>query len=235
MSNELKSLDDTIPFAIAGLRMAEVIDQLESEKKLRNAAFKKEEAAEVSNNILTDLLVEERTLNQVIPANIHEFYHHKIKQLLLRHLFDDDELISEDFKVLHDFSDNEMNRFIAQADYIRTSFKEQLRRINGEYTQVKNELNRLRRKIRDSESKAEEPRLQELRNKKAELEYEVRKLEEEKDNSIRAIEQLKIEKTTKEKRINELADRLKVSSKNKKKDDEIRQTIRRIKRLFDRL
>lgn len=225
LASDLKSLYDTIPFAIAGLRMAEVVDQLEAEKKLRNASFKKEEAAEAANKILTDLLLEEKSFNNVIPANIHEFYHQKIKQLILKHLYDGDDSIPEGFKVLHDFSDNEMNKFLAHADYIKSSFKEQLRRINGEYTLIKNELNQLRRKIRDAESKAEEPRLQKLRNQKAELESDIRKLEEKRESLIRTNELLKIEKTSKEKRINELADRLKVSSKNKKKDDEVRQTI----------
>lgn len=225
LGEELKSLYDSIPFAITGLKMAEVAEQLDLERKQRSSAFRREEIQEASNNILTDLLEEEKKFPSVIPANIHEFYHSKVKSLLIRYLSQGEESIPEDLKLLHDFSENETNKFLAQVDYIKSAFKEQLRRINGEYTLAKNELNAIRRRIRDAESKAEEPRLEKLRRDKAGKEDEIRKLEEKKEQNIRLLEQYRIEHEQKVKERNTLSERIQVSAKNKTKDQEVKQMI----------
>lgn len=225
LANELKSLYDSMPFAIAGLRMAEVADQLDLERKFRNATYKKDEAQEATNKILTDLLTAEKKFSGVIPANVHEFYHTNVKSLLTRYLSENSEQVPENFKVLHDFSENDTNKLLAQVDYLKTSFKEQLRRINGEYTQAKNELNSIRRKIREAESKAEEPRLQKLRETKSAREEEIRKLEERRDHKIRLLEQLRIDHEAKVKRLKDLSERIKISAENKTKDTELKQMI----------
>jgi DNA sulfur modification protein DndD len=232
LEKELRGLQEMIPFAIAGLRLSEVTDQLASEQDYRNSIFKNEELQEASNKILTALLEEEKKFPHVIPANVHEFYHAKIKKLIADYLVEGGADIPEDFKVHHDFSDGETSRFIAVVNHLKTSFKEQLKRINSEYTQARNERDAIRRRIRDAESKAEEPRLQKLRLDKGKYEDEIRALENKKDDNIASLTQYRIEHQQKVKEREALSEKIEVSAANKRKDAEIKDMIEDISKFL---
>jgi DNA sulfur modification protein DndD len=194
-------------------------------RQFKNSAFKNEELQEASNSILTGLLEEEKKFPHVIPSNIHEFYHSRIKSLITEFLKEDGFDVPEGFQVLHDLSDGETNKFLAQVNNVKTSFKEQLRRINGEYTQTRNERDAIRRRIRDAESRAEEPRLQKLRLDKSKLEDEIRGLENQKDANIALVTQYAIEHSQKIKERNTLSEKIDLSAGSKRKDAEIKNMI----------
>ncbi|MCA9387836.1 MAG: DNA sulfur modification protein DndD, partial [Candidatus Andersenbacteria bacterium] len=101
--------------------------------------------------------------------------------------------------------------------------------ISGDYTQTKNELNAIRRKLKDAEANQEDPIIEEFRKQKDELDKQLLRIEEHIDSLNREIGELTNEKTQKGKCIEELSKKLKVSQDNKRKDEVITQNIANLK------
>jgi DNA sulfur modification protein DndD len=149
---ELKESYDIIPFAIAGEQMLEVLMQLENEANYKAAEYKNENVNNVTNKILTDLLSIQRPNHIVIDHQVHDFYANTFKTLIRKHFFADTAVLPEDFKTIHDFSATERNELVAIISNIRISFKDSFKRIIGDYNQTKNELNQIRKKLKDAEA-----------------------------------------------------------------------------------
>lgn len=229
LQSQLKESYDIIPFAIAGETFLEVNKQLDNEQNYKLNQFKEENVKGVTNKILTDLLNIEKPNNLTIDHQIHSFYALSFEKLIRKHFFSDTEELPSDFMILHEFSDSEINELRALFANIRLSFKESFKRITAEYNQTRNELNTIRRKIRDAESNQEDPIIAEYRKTKELLDEEVIKI----DRKIGAIERenenLSNEKTQKGKKIEELSRKLKVSKKNKEKDEILFRNICNLK------
>lgn len=229
LQNQLKESYDIIPFAIAGETFLEVSKQLDNEQNYKLNQFKEENVKGVTNKVLTELLTIEKPANLTIDHRIHTFYANTFEKLIRKHFFSDTDELPSDFKILHEFSDSEINELKALLANIRLSFKESFKRITAEYNQTRNELNTIRRKIRDAESTQEDPIIAEYRKTKEMLDEEVIKI----DRNIGAIERenenLGNERTQKGKRIEELSRKLKVSKKNKEKDEILFRNICNLK------
>lgn len=226
---ELKDSYDIIPFAIAGEKFLEVSRQLENEANHKATQFKNENVNDVTNKILTDLLNIPKPEKLAIDHQVHEFYSSAFKTLIRKHFFADTEVLPEDFKVIHEFSDTERNELIAVLNNIRLSFKESFKRINGDYNQTKNELNSLRRKIKDAEASQEDPIIAEFRKTKEGLDKEIIRIDETIDSLNREIGEFTNEKTQKSKSIETLSRKLKVSENNLEKDAIISRNIHNLK------
>ncbi len=229
LQNELKDSYDIIPFAIAGERFLEVSKQLENENNYKTAQFKEENVKGVTNKILTDLLKIPKPDSLAIDNQVHEFYATAFKDLIRKHFFSDTPQLPADFKVLHEFSETEKNELFALLTSIKLSFRESFKRINGEYNLARNELNAIRRKIKDAEANQENPIIAELRRRKEEMDKEVIGIDDTIDSLNREIGEFNNEKTQKGKRIEELSRKLNVSEKNKQKDAIITRNINNLK------
>lgn len=229
LQNELKDSYDIIPFAIAGERFLEVSKQLENENNYKTAQFKEENVKGVTNKILTDLLKIPKPESLAIDNQVHEFYATAFKDLIRKHFFSDTPQLPSDFKMLHEFSETEKNELFALLTSIKLSFRESFKRINGEYNLTRNELNAIRRKIKDAEANQENPIIAELRRRKEELDKEVIGIDDTIDSLNREIGEFNNEKTQKGKRIEELSRKLNVSEKNKEKDAIITRNINNLK------
>jgi DNA sulfur modification protein DndD len=230
LQNQLKDSYDIIPFAIAGGIFLDVNSQLVNEANYRDAQYKDENIKGVTEKILTDLLNDvEKPPELVIPHQIQKYYSETFEKLIRRHFFSDTPTLPEGFKVIHEFSDSEKNELQAVLSNIKLSFRESFRRINAEYNWTRNELSSIRRKIRDAESSQEDPIIAEYRKHKEDLDKEVIRI----DDTIGSLERengaLANEKTQKVKLIEELSRKLKISEKNKEKDELISKTIAYLK------
>ncbi|MBK7482257.1 MAG: hypothetical protein IPI72_05825 [Flavobacteriales bacterium] len=152
-----------------------------------------------------------------------------MEKLIRKHFFADTPSLPSDFKTLHDFSDAERSELHAMLSNIKQSFKESFARISGDYTQSKNELNAIRRKLKDAEANQEDPIIEGFRKQKDELDKQLLRIEEHIDSLNREIGELTNDKTQKGKRIEELSKKLKVSQDNKRKDEVITQNISNLK------
>ncbi|MBP6235343.1 MAG: DNA sulfur modification protein DndD [Saprospiraceae bacterium] len=229
LQSELKESYEIIPFAIAGELFFDVSTQLELESKLKASKFKDENINNITNKILTDLLNVPRPSNLPIDHQVHDFYSNTFKSLIRKHFFEDTEPLPENLKVLHEFSDSEKNELFALLNNLKLSFKESFKRINGDYNQAKNELTGIKKRIKDAEANQEDPMIADFRAKKEELDKEIIRIDDTLDSLNREIGEYTNEKTQKGKRIDELAKKLKVSDKNKVKDEIIGRNIFQLK------
>lgn len=225
LQNELKDSYDIIPFAIAGEKFLEVSSQLENEANFKAAKFKDENVKGVTNKILTDLIKEPKPSDLVIDYQIEKHFAETFEKLIRKHFFSDAPELPEDFKMLQEFSDSEQNELLALFNNIRYSFKESFKRITSEYNLARNELNSIRKKIRDAETNQESPMIAEFRKQKEDLDKEIIRIDETIDSLNREIGEFINEKTQKGKRIEELSKKLHVSEKNKVKDEIITRNI----------
>lgn len=229
LQNELKESYDIIPFAIAGEKFLEVFNQLENEASYKAAKYKDENISDVTNKILTDLLNTPKPERLAIDHQVHEFYANTFKTLIRKHFFSDSSPLPEDFKVIHEFSDSERNELLAVLSNIRLSFRESFKRITGDYNQAKNELNAIRRKIKDAEANQEDPIIADFRKHKDDLDKEIIRIEDTISSLDREIGEFTNEKTQKGKSIETLSKKLKVSENNIEKDAIISRNITNLK------
>jgi DNA sulfur modification protein DndD len=218
LQNELKDLYDYIPFAIAAGKLVEVQEQLENEANQKAAQFKEENIAGTTNKVLNELLVMERPKNIIIDHQVHKWYSETFEKLIRKHFFENTPALPADFQLIHDFSDSERAELNALMNNIKHSFRDKFKSINSDYVFTKNEVNGIKRKIRDAESNQEDPIIESYRNQKTDLQLEVQKLEDNIDAFNMAIGGLNLRRTQLNKKIDELSKKLEVSDKNKEKD-----------------
>jgi DNA sulfur modification protein DndD len=229
LQNELRDSYDIIPFAIAGERFLDVSRQLENEANHKAAQFKNENVNDVTNKILTELLNIPKPEKFAIDHQVHDFYANAFKSLIRKHFFSDTEALPEDFKVIHEFSDSERNELHALISNIRLSFRESFKRINGDFNQTKNELNVIRRRIKDAEANQEDPIIADYRKNKEELDKDIIRIDETIDSLNREIGEFTNAKKQKGKLIETLSRKLKVSENNLEKDAIITRNIQNLK------
>lgn len=218
LQNDLKDSYEFIPFAISAGKLLEVEDQLENEANFKAAQYKEENISGVTGKILTDLLNVEKPKNLTIDHQIHSWYSNTFEKLIRKHFFDNSPALPSDFELIHDFSDSERAKLNSLLNNIKLSFREKFKNINSEYIFTKNEVNGIRRKIRDAESNQEDPIIESYRNQKEALQKEVVKIEDNIDSFNRAVGDLIGRKTQLNKKIEELSRKLEVSDQKKEKD-----------------
>lgn len=226
LSSELKESFDLVPFAIGGRILSDVHTQLSNEAKLKTSKFQAETVVKKTEDVINEL---SETLpkggNDVISFKVQEIYATALRKIIKKHFFGEIEDVTEEISSLHDFSEIETNEFNSLISNIRNSFKESFKRISGEHQYSKNELNAIRKKIRDAEAKQEEPFIAALKNKRKTLEDSLEQLQKSKlQLELQNEDKLK-EITAKEKNKLELTKKLEVSEQNKGKDEEASKLI----------
>ncbi len=229
LQGELRNSYEIIPFAIAGEKLAAVSTQVAHEANHKTAQFKAENMAGVTETILTELMNEPRPRDLVIGHGVHTYYAATFEKLIRKHFFADAPQLPDEFKVLHEFSDSVQNELLALVSNIRQSFRESFRRINGDYTQARNELVQIRKRIKDAEANQEDPIIAQYRKEKELLDTEVVWYDGEIDAQNRQIGNHAAEQTQKTKRIEELSRKLAVSEQNKEKDELLTRSIAKLK------
>jgi DNA sulfur modification protein DndD len=229
LQDKLKESYEIIPFAIAGEMFLNVNHQLENESNHKATQYKNEHVSDVTNKILTDLSSIEKPPHLVIDYNVQEFYANSFRDLIKKHFFQDVNSLPNDFKTIHEFSDSEKNEMQALLNNIRLSFKEEFKRINGDFLQAKHELLNIRKRIKDAEANQEDALISDYRNKKEELDKEIIRIDETIESLNREIGEYQAEKKQKNLSIEKLSSKLIVSEKNSAKDKIISRNIQNLK------
>jgi len=177
LQDDLKELFDLIPFGLAGETLMEVSTQLANEKSYKTNKFIQEDVGEKTNKILDDIEQEKKSFPTAIPTEIRNFYEKQIKNLVRKHFFADAPELPSNFEALHDFSDAETNELNGLVNNLKHTFKEVFTRLNDEYSRSKNQLDSIRRKIRDAEKDAEDEYISNLRSEKERLDLRVMSIE----------------------------------------------------------
>jgi DNA sulfur modification protein DndD len=229
LQDDLKELFDLIPFGLAGETLMEVSTQLTNEKNYRTNKFIQEDVGEKTNKILDDIEQEKKSFPTAIPTEIRNFYENQIKNLVRKHFFADAPELPSNFEALHDFSDAETNELNGLVNNLKHTFKEVFTRLNDEYSRSKNQLDSIRRKIRDAEKDAEDEYISNLRSEKERLDLRVMSIEKDIYDYKEKIGGLKNDIKTFKQRQEELRKKIDDSRKYSAKEEKAQEVIDRLK------
>ncbi|HIP34162.1 MAG TPA: DNA sulfur modification protein DndD [Bacteroidia bacterium] len=235
LQNSLKELFDLIPFGLAGENLMEVSTQLKNEQSIRANKFKQEDVNEKVKSVLDDLEASKKDFPIVIKTDIRNFYEEQISKLIKKHFFSDTDEIPNNFKVLHDFSDSETNELNTLINNLKLTFKETFTRLNNEYSRSKNQINSIRRKIRNAEKNAEDEYVSNLRKEKEKLDKRVLSIENEIGDLKEKIGSLKNNIKTSKQRQEELRKKIDDSRKYSAKDKKAQDLIKSLKHFIKSL
>lgn len=228
---KLKEYFEIIPFASVGKILQELKKQLVIERNENIIKFENEKITEKIDKILIELISgTNKPQNLVIDKKTLDYF----ETILKKYLLEDNKNTVEEINILHDFSDNQFNEFNALFSQIKDSFKGNFIKLSGDYNQLKNELNTIKRKIRDAESNQEDPLIRDLRTKKLDYEKKKENLSFEKISLRIENENLEKEIVIKSKRLEEIAKKIEISNKNKSKYELADILIHDLKRFIEK-
>lgn len=230
LSDQLKSSFELVPFAFSGRTLLNIYTQLEQEAIIKTSKFALENIHQKTEAVINDLGNVEPTDNLLIHFTVKEFYANALRSILKKHFFSDDISVPDgEFQPLHDFSDVEKNEFNAIINNLKSAFKETFKRISGENQNVKNELNSIKKRIREAEANQEDTLISLLRTEKDSLEIQIENLQKRKYILEADISELEKVVNVKEREKLELTRRLHVSEQNRGKDEQASKLINSLK------
>lgn len=226
---ELKEQFEVIPFAIAGAKFSDVGVQVENESNFKKLKYQQENIKGTTDKVLNDLLKEPKPDDIVIDHNVHNYYADLFRRLIKKHFFGDTPELKPDFSIIHDYSDSEQSELNALINSLKVSFKEAFKRITGDVNQTKNELNLVKKKLRDAEANSEDTVISEHRKRKEILDEEIFQLEKVNEDLILEKGEKNTLKGQFTKKLQDIAQKLDVSKANKEKDALVTSQIAHLK------
>lgn len=232
IQTELKSYYEIIPFAISGRLLTQVFEQIVDERNFINRNFDKNKVDEISMKIINDLINLPRPKNIQITHEVQEYYIQNFKELVKRHLGEEETQKIEDVVLLHNYSESEKSELEQFINNIRLSFKEKFSRINTDFIRSKNELNDINKKIKLAEEKSEDALVVADRKKKNELEQQYESIQQKIGVLGQKIEDNTNIITQHKKEINRITERLDLGKENIEIGKEVENTIKTLKRFI---
>lgn len=229
---ELKSYFEIIPFAIAGKLLTQVFEQIIDERNFINRNFDKNKVDDISTNIINDLINLPRPKDILITHEVQEYYIKSFKELVKKHLGEEETQNNEDVELIHNYSESEKAELEQFINNIRLSFKEKFSRINTDFIRSKNELNDINKKIKLAEEKSEDALVVADRKKKSELEQQHEGIQQRIGVLKQKIEENENTLIQHRKEINRITERLDLGKENIEIGKEVENTIKTLKRFI---
>lgn len=192
---ELKSYYDLIPFILSGNLLAELYEQVQKEMDSKQILSSHQDVSKKIDQILTEIDNSRENLDAVVPIKIRNFYEEQIIKAIRTHFLpsiesDENEPIQE----YHGFSEIEYRDFTSLYSEVRSKFKSDFDLVRNRYTDHKNKLHRIRRKISEAEKSQESELNAHLRVQMQKIREDITKLEIEIDRFHEDIEKYKNDK-----------------------------------------
>lgn len=232
IQTELKSYFEIIPFAIAGKLLTQVFEQIVDERNFINRNFDKNKVDDISTKIINDLINLPRPKNIQITHEIQEYYIENFKELVKKHLGEEETQNLENVELLHNYSESEKAELEQFINNIRLSFKEKFSRINTDFIRSRNELNDINKKIKLAEEKSEDALVIADRKKKTELEQQYESIQQKIGVLKQKIEENENIIIQHKKEINRITERLDLGKENVEIGKEVENTIKTLKRFI---
>lgn len=228
--NELKKLMDIIPLVIAKPRFDELVVQLKKEAKIKNRnidqnllmneldSFSHELKQEIANIGIAKSQLDQ--INSALSKLVEN--RHKNKNTVSG-------------KILLDFDDETTRSILATYDYINGSFKTQFEVIVKNEKDIRQDLNRINRKIKKGEARKNNPIAKQLREDKLELTNKLETLSLKKGGLIEELNSLEQQKSSNTKVLSEEEKKLKVVGNDKKKYEVTLKLLEKLKVLTSKI
>ena len=221
----LKDFYSLIPFGLSGNLLAEITNQLETEKAYKQNKLQLEGVNDKTDIILGDIEEAKKNLHFPIDIKARDFYETQIRQLIKKHFYNGlDDSKFEHFSTLHDFSQGQTEEFVRLIVKIKDS-KSSFESLFSKYTKLKAELFSIEKNIREAEKKAESDYVQNLRARKERLDREIDSIGEEIGKKQLEIESLKEQVVAHKKQKEILSKKIEVSDQNRAVDNEATRLI----------
>jgi DNA sulfur modification protein DndD len=232
ITSQMQEFVDVIPFVIAGGKLSEVLEQVVDEENYKRTAFDQEKIREVSDNIITDLISEQKNFPGVIKRDVQDFFFDTIERLIKKHFYSNIPDLLPEFKEIHAFSDLERGELNTFVQKIKLTFKEAFKSLTYQNNQLKNELGQIKRKKTAAEAKTEDSIVKADRERRDSIDKEVISTEKEMEILTLNLGKSEQEIENKKRQISEITSKLKVSEINQEKDDYLTFRINKLKKFI---
>lgn len=213
LKKRFQSLIDLAPFAIAGKTFKAIEEQVKREALQAQKGLSKAEVEDKTQSLIKELA------ESPFGNGSNEVYQQHLAHLetLLQKHFTQEARVKKE-KVLHDFSDEERYAFLAIMHNLRTSYKDTLKEVAKSLKNNRLRQRELYREIADAEAKEGDPVIQEYRERKQALDFEVLAMEEEIINLSQQIGMDQTQLNSKLKVRNEFSRKVKLAEAQIEKD-----------------
>ena len=126
LKRTLKSYYETIPFAIVGNLLIQILEQIIKERNYLNHKFDVDKMSEISEKIIDDLVVIPKPKDLQIGYKIQDFYKETFQNLISKYLIEPSEKKVESIEILHGYSEFEKSNFHRFVQDIKSAFKEKI-------------------------------------------------------------------------------------------------------------
>jgi len=229
LQSQLKELYDLIPFGLSGEVLNDVYEQIKDEKNFNDNKFKQDDVESKTKSILNDIEIEKKNIKSVIPTDARDFYELQIKKLIRKYFFSSAVDVPTDFKVLHEFTDTQINETSALIGNLKGSFSAEFNKITDAYNRARNGIDKIRRDIKKAEKDADDEYTADLRLKKSKLDNRVSMIDNEIGRLEEQIRTIKEEITAAKKRQEDLRKKLDDSRSYSEKDKKTQELVANLK------
>lgn len=182
---EFKDLMELAPFAITFKLLNEVLEQGQQELTKTKASTQNEVIQDNFNELLKDFGKLKNKAYIDIDKSTHDFYLDGLKQLIGKHFKQGETQETDEVKVLHGFSEDEIHTLRAIIDNLKTSYKNQLKSLKQRIKRSRQDYAQVTAQLSDAESKEKDVLIQKHRDEKTRLEQRVEKIEAEVESLIK--------------------------------------------------
>lgn len=220
---ELKKLLEIVPLVIAGQKLKDLVNQINSESALKNKSLNNSILKEEINKFSSDLLHELKKLK--IEGTTSTKINEAINKLVDNRF---DNVKQNNAKIILDLSDEKSREIIATYNYITDSFRKHFNLIIKKERDTRQHLTRVLKKIKLAEARKGNPLAQKLRENKEELQTKMDNLGAEKEKLIGERAVLKNEQASNNKVLSEYEKNFNLVSTDKKKYEVTLQLLEKL-------
>lgn len=219
LMSEFKDLFEYVPFAITGKILAVIESQLDIEDKHRKSFIDKKLLRNKINTIIDNLERDTSDISQKFDNEIKDYYLTKVHELLNRHLIEaEQEVELDNVMFLHDFPNDEKNRFKAMLSNLRTTYREKLEALNRSLRMNRAAYSDVSKKLAYAESIELDELVKSYRLEKESIDRHIRSIDEETLELSQNIGALENSLIAKRRLFEEIARKIKVNEKHQDKD-----------------
>jgi DNA sulfur modification protein DndD len=218
IGERLRDTIDLLPFALAGGLLLEVFEQVTHEEDFRNAKHRKEEVDLKINVFLTELERIKAQKQIFTDFTTTEFYTQTIQELMRRVVFSETTNLPAGFNSIHELTDSEKRSLAELISTLRLKMRATFEELTHQNNRIKNQIDQIRRKIRDAEKEAEDEYTRELRLTKDGLDRKITTIQTRMDQLLIEIGEKQAEIKANRQRHTALSERISVSNEVEAKD-----------------
>jgi DNA sulfur modification protein DndD len=230
--NELKKVMDFVPLAIANNRFKELVEQINKEMKIKHATLDRDalerDYQEFQNIFKSGIgnIVKDENIVFKINTYFNELAQSRLKS---------NSINKGNSEILLDFDDETARRILATYDYLQNSFKSQFELIVKKEREVRQELGRVQKKLKEGEARKDNPLSIKLRDDKLELDERILNLEMKRTKIIEDLGAFRNQEASNNKVLSEMLKKSNLLKTDKKKYDVTTELLEKLNELTARI